>query len=54
MPFFYPKKLSTPLVVGISNDPGACYRALRQPVAFFVLQEAVRAPRSDVLMLTSS
>ena len=54
MPFFYPKKLSTPLVVGISNDPEACNRALRQPVAFLFLQEAVRVPRSDDLMLPSS
>ena len=37
MPFFYAKKLSTPLVEGISNDPGACLRAFRQPMAFLFL-----------------
>jgi len=34
VPFFYPKILSTPLVVGIRKDPGACLRAFRQPMAF--------------------
>ena len=38
MPFFNPKKLSTSLVEGIRKDPGACNRALEQPVAFLLLR----------------
>lgn len=36
MPFLNPK-IRVPSVEGISNDPGACNRAFRQPVALLLL-----------------